>query len=65
MRANPMQVIDRNGRPEPYRAWRDSARSIWRNCECLLQRLCRKKRLSLQHFDHEDLGMMGNILIEA
>ena len=65
---NPMQVISRNGEPERLLAWRDvvlvragatvrvrtqfrdfSGRSVY-HCHIL---------------DHEDMGMMGNLLIEA
>ncbi len=68
LHVNPMQVISRNGRPEPYRAWRDVV--LVRSGETVRVRtrfndFAGKSVYHCHVFDHEDLGMMGNILIEA
>ena len=68
LHVNPTQVISRNGRPEPYRAWRDVV--LDRSGETVRVRtrfddFAGKSVYHCHIFDHEDLGMMGNILIEA
>lgn len=68
LHVNPTQVISRNGRPEPYRAWRDVV--LVRSGETVRVRtrfddFAGKSVYHCHIFDHEDLGMMGNILIEA
>ena len=68
LHVNPMQVISRNGRPEPYRAWRDVV--LVRSGETVRVRtrfndFVGKSVYHCHIFDHEDLGMMGNILIKA
>lgn len=65
---NPMQVISRNGEPERLLAW----------CDVVLVRAGETVRVRTQFrdfsghsvyhchiLDHEDLGMIGNLLIEA
>lgn len=65
---NPMQVISRNGRAEPIAAWRDVV--LVRAGETV------RVRIRFDDFpgrtvyhchilDHEELGMMGTLLIEA
>lgn len=68
LHVNPTQVISRNGRPEPYRAWRDVV--LVRSGETVRVRtrfddFAGKSVYHCHIFDHEDLGMMGNILIKA
>ncbi len=68
LHVNPMQVISRNGRPEPYRAWRDVV--LVRAGETVRVRIrfsdfAGKSVYHCHILDHEELGMMGNILIEA
>ena len=68
LHVNPTQVISRNGRPEPYRAWRDVV--LVRSGETVRVRtrfndFVGKSVYHCHIFDHEDLGMMGNILIKA
>ena len=65
---NPMQVISRNGQPEPFPAWRDVV--LVRAGETLRVRTQFRDfpGRSVYHchiLDHEELGMMGNLLIEA
>ena len=66
--SNAFQVLSRNGKPEPYRAWKDVV--LVRQGEKVLI------RMPLQDFvgktvyhchilDHEDLGMIGNLEIKA
>jgi FtsP/CotA-like multicopper oxidase with cupredoxin domain len=65
---NPFQVVARNGKPEPYRAWKDTV--LVRADETV------RIRMPLRDFwgktvyhchilDHEDLGMMGTLEIRA
>ena len=68
LHVNPMQVISRNGRPEPYRAWRDVV--LVRSGETVRVRtrfndFVGKSVYYCHIFDHKDLGMMGNILIKS
>ena len=65
---NPMQVISRNGEPERLLAWRDVV--LVRAGETVRVRTQFRdfSGRSVYHchiLDHEDLGMMGNLLIEA
>jgi FtsP/CotA-like multicopper oxidase with cupredoxin domain len=65
---NPMQVISRNGQPEPFPAWRDVV--LVRAGETVRVRTQFRDfpGRSVYHchiLDHEELGMMGNLLIEA
>ncbi|MFM7675279.1 MAG: multicopper oxidase family protein [Synechococcus sp.] len=65
---NPMQVISRNGRPEPYRAWRDVVLLRPGETVRIRTRFATFPGRTVYHchiFDHEELGMMGNLLIEA
>jgi FtsP/CotA-like multicopper oxidase with cupredoxin domain len=68
LHVNPMQVISRNGGPEPYRAWRDVV--LVRAGETVHVRIRfndfpGKSVYHCHILDHEELGMMGNLLIEA
>ena len=68
LHVNPMQVISRNGRPEPYRAWRDVVLVRPGETVRVRTRFSDFAGKSVYHchiLDHEELGMMGNILIEA
>ncbi|MGD1807402.1 multicopper oxidase family protein [Dapis sp. BLCC M126] len=65
---NPFQVLSRNGKPEPYRAWKDVV--LVRPGETVLIRMALRdfagKTVYHCHIlDHEDLGMMGNLEIKA
>lgn len=68
LHTNPFQVISRNGKPEPYQAWEDTVRI--RANETV------RIRIPFRHFagktvyhchvlDHEDLGMMGIVEMQA
>lgn len=62
LHVNPFQVISRNGRPEPYRAWKDTI--LIPKGETVRIRIPFKdfsgKTVYHCHIlDHEDLGMMG------
>ncbi len=64
---NPMQVISRNGQPEPFPAWRDVV--LVRAGETVRVRTQFRDfpGRSVYHchiLDHEELGMMGNLVIE-
>ncbi len=65
---NAFQVIDRNGQPESLLAWRDTV--LVKRGETVRIRIPFKdfagKTVYHCHvLDHEDLGMMGNLMIEA
>lgn len=65
---NPFQVISRNGKPEPYRTWKDTV--LVRAGETVRIRMVFEDFTgqTVYHchiLDHEDLGMMGNLLITA
>ena len=65
---NPMQVISRNGQPEPFPAWRDVV--LVRAGETVRVRTQFRDfpGRSVYHchiLDHEELGMMGNLVIET
>ncbi|MDY7004216.1 MAG: multicopper oxidase family protein [Cyanobacteriota bacterium] len=65
---NAFQVLSRNGKPEPYLAWKDVV--LVRPREKVLIRMPFRdfpgKTVYHCHIlDHEDLGMMGNLKIQA
>lgn len=65
---NPFQVISRNGQPEPYQAWKDTV--LVRGNETVRIRIpfrdfAGKTVYHCHILDHEDLGMMGIINIQA
>lgn len=67
LHVNPFQVISRNGRPEPYRAWKDTV--LVRTGETVRIRVgfedfTGKTVYHCHILDHEDLGMMGIIEIQ-
>lgn len=68
LHAAPFQVISRNGQPEPYPAWKDTV--LVRGGETLRIRIHFKDfpGKSVYHchiLDHEELGMMGVIDVQA
>jgi len=65
---NPFQVISRNGQPEPYLAWKDTV--LVKGGETVRIRIAfqdftGKTMYHCHILDHEDLGMMGNLMIQA
>jgi FtsP/CotA-like multicopper oxidase with cupredoxin domain len=65
---NPFQVISRNGKPEPYRAWKDTV--LVRGGETVRIRIpfrdfTGKTVYHCHVLDHEDLGMMGIVDMQA
>ncbi|HEY9601020.1 MAG TPA: multicopper oxidase family protein, partial [Allocoleopsis sp.] len=65
---HPFQVISRNGQPEPYRIWQDTV--LVRGGETVRIRIAFRdfpgKTVYHCHIlDHEDLGMMGMINVQA
>ncbi len=59
---NPFQVVSRNGKPEPYRAWKDTV--LVKGNETVRIRIpfrdfTGKAVYHCHVLDHEDLGMMG------
>lgn len=65
---NPFQIISRNGQPEPYRAWKDTV--LVRGGETVRIRIPFRDFSSQTVYhchilDHEDLGMMGTVLISS
>jgi len=65
---NAFQVISRNDRPESLMAWRDTV--LVKRGETVRIRIpfrdfAGKTVYHCHVLDHEDLGMMGNLLIEA
>ncbi|MEC4985298.1 MAG: multicopper oxidase family protein [Oscillatoria sp. PMC 1068.18] len=65
---NPFQVISRNGQPEPYRSWKDTV--LVRTGETVRIRIpfrdfTGKTVYHCHILDHEDLGMMGNLVIDS
>lgn len=65
---NPFQVISRNGQPETYQAWKDTV--LVRGNETVRIRIpfrdfAGKTVYHCHILDHEDLGMMGIINIQA
>ena len=68
LHAAPFQVVSRNGQPEPYAAWKDTV--LVRGGETLRIRIPFKDfpGKSVYHchvLDHEELGMMGVIDVQA
>jgi FtsP/CotA-like multicopper oxidase with cupredoxin domain len=66
LHVNHFQVISRNGKPEPYRAWRDTV--LVRRGETVRIRIpfrdyAGKTVYHCHILDHEDLGMMANLEI--
>ncbi|MEX1324736.1 MAG: multicopper oxidase family protein [Synechococcaceae cyanobacterium] len=65
---NPFQVISRDGRPEPYRAWKDVVLVRPGETVRIRTRFADFSGRTVYHchiFDHEELGMMGNLQIDA
>jgi FtsP/CotA-like multicopper oxidase with cupredoxin domain len=65
---NPVQVISRDSRPEPYRAWRDVVAVRAGETVRLRTRFSDFPGRTVYHchiLDHEELGMMGTLQIEA
>lgn len=65
---NAFQVLSRNGKPEPYRAWKDVV--LVRPGDTVRMRMplrdfTGKTVYHCHILDHEDLGMMGNLEILA
>jgi FtsP/CotA-like multicopper oxidase with cupredoxin domain len=65
---NPFQVVSRNGKPEPYRAWKDTV--LVRANETVRIRIpfrdyAGKTVYHCHVLDHEDLGMMGIVEMKA
>jgi FtsP/CotA-like multicopper oxidase with cupredoxin domain len=63
---NPFQVISRNGRPEPYRAWKDVVLVRAGESVRIRTRFADFPGRTVYHchiLDHEELGMMGNLEI--
>jgi FtsP/CotA-like multicopper oxidase with cupredoxin domain len=68
LHTNPFQVISRNGKPEPYQAWEDTLRV--RAKETVRIRIpfrdfAGKTVYHCHVLDHEDLGMMGLVEMQA
>ncbi|MEQ9668302.1 multicopper oxidase family protein [Coleofasciculus sp. G2-EDA-02] len=64
LHTNHFQVIDRNGQPEPYRAWRDTVLVPVGGTVRMRVRFADFPGKTVYHchiLDHEDLGMMGTI----
>ncbi|AFZ35433.1 cyclic nucleotide-binding protein [Stanieria cyanosphaera PCC 7437] len=65
---NAFQVISRNGQPESLLAWRDTVlvpRGETVRIRTSFRDFVGKTVYHCHIFDHEDLGMMGNLVIEA
>ncbi len=68
LHTNAFQVISRNGKPEPYRSWKDTVQ-VGSN-EIVKIRIpfrdfVGKMVYHCHVFDHEDLGMMGLVEVKA
>ncbi|WP_353671784.1 multicopper oxidase family protein [Synechocystis sp. LKSZ1] len=68
LHTNPFQVISRNGKPDPYQAWEDTLRV--RANETVRIRIpfrnfAGKAVYHCHVLDHEDLGMMGIVEMQA
>jgi FtsP/CotA-like multicopper oxidase with cupredoxin domain len=68
LHVNPFQLISRNGKPEPYRAWKDTV--LVRAKETVRIRIpfrdyAGKTVYHCHVLDHEDLGMMGIVEISS
>ena len=65
---NAFQVIDRNGQPEPFRAWKDTINVNPGEVVRIRTRyndFAGKTAFHCHILDHEDAGMMGILAIEA
>jgi FtsP/CotA-like multicopper oxidase with cupredoxin domain len=65
---NPFQVISRDGTPEPVRAWKDVVLVRPGETVRIRTRFADFPGRTVYHchiFDHEELGMMGNLEIDA
>ena len=65
---NSFQVVSRNGTPEPLVAWRDTVlvrRGETVRIRIRFQDFAGKTVYHCHILDHEDLGMMGNLMIDA
>ena len=65
---NPFQIVSRNGQPEPHRVWKDTV--LVRVGETVrirtrFQDFAGKTVYHCHILDHEDLGMMGLLVIDA
>lgn len=68
LHTNPFQVLDRNGQPSPYRAWKDTVLVPVGESVRLRVRFADFAGKTVYHchiLDHEDLGMMGTIEMQA
>ncbi|PSB06132.1 copper oxidase [Pleurocapsa sp. CCALA 161] len=68
LHVNPFQVISRNGKPEPYRAWKDTV--LVKGNETVRIRIpfrdfAGKAVYHCHVLDHEDLGMMGIVEMKS
>ncbi len=68
LHVNPFQIVSRDGHPEPYRAWKDTV--LVRGGETVRIRIpfrdfTGKTVYHCHILDHEDLGMMGSISVNA
>ncbi len=66
LHTNPFQVMTRNGRPEPYRAWKDTVLVRVGETVRIRVRFSDFTGKTVYHchiLDHEDLGMMGTLEI--
>jgi len=65
---NPFQVIDRNGKPDPYRSWKDTLRVGGKETVRIripFRDFVGKTVYHCHVLDHEDLGMMGIVDMQA
>ncbi|WP_082803668.1 MULTISPECIES: multicopper oxidase family protein [unclassified Anabaena] len=68
LHVNHFQVISRNDQPEPYRAWKDTVlvpRGETVRIRIPFRDFPGKTVYHCHILDHEDLGMMGNLLIQT
>ncbi|AFY46782.1 putative multicopper oxidase [Nostoc sp. PCC 7524] len=68
LHVNHFQVISRNNQPEPYRAWKDTVlvpRGETVRIRIPFKDFAGKTVYHCHILDHEDLGMMGNLMIQA
>lgn len=66
LHTNPVQVVSRNGRPTPYRAWKDTVlvmRGETVRLRVPFRDFAGKTVYHCHILDHEDLGMMGSVAI--
>jgi FtsP/CotA-like multicopper oxidase with cupredoxin domain len=66
LHTNPVQVVSRNGRPTPYRAWKDTVLVMRGETVRLRVPFRDFAGQTVYHchiLDHEDLGMMGSVAI--